>query len=391
MSYYNGSSYTFTWDGRRLASVEKGLFYATFTYNDEGLRLSTTINGATTTYLYDGSVLIAEYAPNYTCVYIYDESGAIIGVKYISTAENSTWQTYFFEKNLQGDVIAVYSDTGTKLISYRYDAWGNATTTYHNGGANTLAANNPIRYRGYYYDAALQMYYLQSRYYDPNTCRFISPDNAAVLTATPMALTDKNLYAYCDNNPVMRVDEDGEFWNILIGAGIGTLVGAAVSIISQLIDDEAPAINSGEFWAHVGVAALGGAISGGLAASGVGIIGQIGVNALIGGGSGLLNVHIEDVCSDKVITAGTYVWAALDGTLMGGISGAIGGSGSASKHVSNSFWRMVSSGGKNLSYYFSQINTQAKRDGIKAISSIFKATIPSVIDSVVDFLNQPVR
>lgn len=66
LSYYNGSSYTFTGDGRRLASVEKGLFYATFTYNDEGLRLSTTINGATTTYLYDGSVLMAEYTPNYT-------------------------------------------------------------------------------------------------------------------------------------------------------------------------------------------------------------------------------------------------------------------------------------------------------------------------------------
>ena len=69
------------------------------------------------------------------------------------------------------------------------------------------------------------MYYLKSRYYDAKICRFISPDNAAVLTATPMALTDKNLYAYCDNNPVMRVDEDGEFWNILIGAGVGALVG----------------------------------------------------------------------------------------------------------------------------------------------------------------------
>ena len=229
MSYYNGSSYTFTWDGRRLASVEKGLFYATFTYNNEGLRLSTTINGATTTYLYDGSVLIAEYAPNYTCVYIYDESGAIIGLKYISTAENSTWQTYFFEKNLQGDVIAVYSDTGTKLISYRYDAWGNVTTTYHNGGANTLAANNPIRYRSYYYDTALRMYYLQSRYYDPNTCRFINADGQL----NTDHILGTNLYAYCYNNPVMYVDYSGNApdWNLFLqGAllvGMGALAVAA--------------------------------------------------------------------------------------------------------------------------------------------------------------------
>ena len=212
LSYYNGSSYTFTWDGRRLASVQKGLFYATFTYNDEGLRISKTVEGETTTYLYDGSVLIAEYAPNYTCVYIYDESGAIIGAKYISTSEGSSWQTYFFEKNLQGDVIAVYSDTGTKLVSYHYDAWGNATTTYHNGGASTLAANNPIRYRGYYYDTTLQMYYLQSRYYDAKICRFINADGALY-----HSMFGYNLFAYCGNNPVNRFDPTGnyyeDFWN----------------------------------------------------------------------------------------------------------------------------------------------------------------------------------
>ena len=183
------------------------MFYATFTYNDEGLRLSTTINGATTTYLYDGSVLMAEYTPNYTCVYIYDESGAIIGVKYISTSAGSSWQTYFFEKNMQGDVIAVYSDTGTKLVSYRYDAWGNVTTTYHNGGASTLAANNPIRYRSYYFDTTLQMYYLQSRYYDAKICRFINADS---YVSTGQGLTGYNMFAYCNNNPVNYVDPFGE-------------------------------------------------------------------------------------------------------------------------------------------------------------------------------------
>ena len=210
LSYYNGSSYTFTWDGRRLASVEKGLFYATFTYNDEGLRLSTRINGETTTYLYDGSVLMAEYTPNYTCVYIYDESGAIIGVKYISTSAGSSWQTYFFEKNLQGDVIAVYSDIGTKLVSYTYDAWGNVTTTYHNGGASTLAANNPIRYRSYYYDTALQMYYLQSRYYDAKICRFINADSALY-----HSMLGYNLFAYCGNNPINRFDSTGKCYEDL--------------------------------------------------------------------------------------------------------------------------------------------------------------------------------
>ena len=152
---------------------------------------------------------MAEYTPNYTCVYIYDESGAIIGVKYISTSAGSSWQTYFFEKNMQGDVIAVYSDTGTKLVSYRYDAWGNVTTTYHNGGASTLAANNPIRYRSYYFDTTLQMYYLQSRYYDAKICRFINADS---YVSTGQGLTEYNMFAYCGNNPVMRVDPAGNSW-----------------------------------------------------------------------------------------------------------------------------------------------------------------------------------
>ena len=233
LSYYNGSAYTFTWEGRRLVGAVKGSKTMSFTYNNEGLRTSKTVNGATTTYLYDGSVLIAEYAPTYTCVYIYDEAGAIIGAKYISTAENSTWQTYFFEKNLQGDVIAVYSDTGTKLISYRYDAWGNTTTTYSNGGASTLAANNRITYRGYYYDSDLGMYYLQSRYYDAKICRFI---NADVFISTGQGLTGYNMFAYCGNNPVNRVDPTGESWKF---------VDVVVAVLAVVAFVAAPAVTVG--------------------------------------------------------------------------------------------------------------------------------------------------
>ncbi len=71
---------------------------------------------------------------------------------------------------------------------------------------------NPFRCRGYYYDKDLDLYYLNARYYDGRTGRFISPDYPDVVMATPGALTDKNLYEYCDNNPVMRVDGNGAFW-----------------------------------------------------------------------------------------------------------------------------------------------------------------------------------
>ena len=74
---------------------------------------------------------------------------------------------------------------------------------------------NPFRYRGYFYDVETGLYYLQSRYYIPQWGRFLNPDACDVALATPYGLTDKNLFAYCDNNPVMRVDGDGAFWDIL--------------------------------------------------------------------------------------------------------------------------------------------------------------------------------
>jgi RHS repeat-associated protein len=115
-----------------------------------------------------------------------------------------------FEKNLQGDIVAVYNSFGLKLVTYTYDAWGNATTTYHNGGASTLAANNPIRYRGYYYDTTLQMYYLQSRYYDAKICRFINADSALY-----HSMLGYNMFAYCGNNPVNRFDSTGKYYEDL--------------------------------------------------------------------------------------------------------------------------------------------------------------------------------
>ena len=102
---------------------------------------------------------------------------------------------------MQGLLRAFYpldiDSTGTKLISYTYYAWGNFTVSYHNGAnANSVALKNPFLYRGYYYDQELGLYYLQSRYYDSNTGRFINPDSSDVIAATAMGLTDKNLMGY---------------------------------------------------------------------------------------------------------------------------------------------------------------------------------------------------
>lgn len=196
-----------------------------FTYNNDGFRVTKTVNGVVTTYYYQGSLLIAEETNSQILVYIYDVKGSPIGFKYRgSNYASGTWDTYAYEKNIQGDIVAVYDvSTGTKLISYRYNAWGLCGATYHNSGSTTTATKNPFKYRGYYYDSDLDMYYLQSRYYDPNNCRFINADK---YVSTGQGLTGYNMFAYCENNPVMRVDPTGEFsWIAFIVIFAGAIIG----------------------------------------------------------------------------------------------------------------------------------------------------------------------
>jgi len=126
-------------------------------------------------------------------------------------------------------VVAVYTHAGTKLVSYTYDAWGNVYEEYYDNSELTTVVNNPFRYRGYYYDADLGLYYLNARYYDANTGRFISADG---YVSTGQGILGYNMYAYCNNNPAMYVDYTG-----LSAIGIflvGMLAGSVVGFVGSL-------------------------------------------------------------------------------------------------------------------------------------------------------------
>ena len=115
---------------------------------------------------------------------------------------------YYYITNIQGDVIAIVDTTGTPVVNYTYDAWGNilsATGTQ----ATAIGRYNPLLYRGYVYDTETGLYYLQSRYYNPKVGRFISADE---YLSTGQGFTGSNMFVYCGNNPVCRVDFSGQFW-----------------------------------------------------------------------------------------------------------------------------------------------------------------------------------
>jgi RHS repeat-associated protein len=181
-----GKTYTYTPGKSASAQLGDLLSYSKSYYYDHAGRLISE-SVFKTFYGTDGS--------SESIVFLYDESG-IIGM---ARTVGSTTNAYYFQRNLLGDVVAIYDTSGNMVAKYLYDAWGNCTISSET--TNTVVANaNPIRYRGYYYDDDTGLYYCNARYYSPKWRRFISPDDTAYLD--PESVNGLNLYCYSNNNPV---------------------------------------------------------------------------------------------------------------------------------------------------------------------------------------------
>ena len=154
---------------------------------------------------------------------------------------------YTYLKDIQGNIIGIIDSAKTLIAKYEYDAWGNFTV--YDGNGNVLGTSetlyqstnavwniNPFRYRGYYYDIETGLYYLLSRYYDPEVGRFISIDNSGY--ADPETINGLNLYLYCNNNPVMNVDPTGHWVLGLILAGLLIGGGAIIGGVSAAVKGE---------------------------------------------------------------------------------------------------------------------------------------------------------
>ena len=187
--------------------------------------------------------------------YYYDESGNVFGFKRGDSE-------YYYIRNGQGDIIGILDSSGIQIVSYVYDSWGKLVSI-SGSQAETIGEANPFRYRGYYYDTETGLYYLQSRYYDPEVGRFLNAD---------LQLNDdtlgNNLFAYCGNNPISRTDAEGEGWWILAGAIIGGLVSGVTKAVSN--------VTPGKKWNDGIIGAVaGGAVAGAIVAATGGTAGGI--------------------------------------------------------------------------------------------------------------------
>ena len=223
LSYRDG--WHFTWkNGRKLATAEKSGYTISYEYNADGLRTEKTVNGKTTKYYYEGSKLLGEQKEGVNLYYFYDSDGQMMGLRYNDV-------NYYPIRNLQGDVVALTDYNGSKVVEYVYDSWGkveNVTGSLK----DTLGKDNPIRYRGYYYDEETGLYYLQSRYYDPATCRFVNADN---ITDSGAGLLANNLFAYVANNPINYGDPTGQNLLDIIQQALDNIAHAAKNAVKVVL------------------------------------------------------------------------------------------------------------------------------------------------------------
>ena len=233
---------SWTWQGRQLTKAVKDKT-VTFTYDSEGIRTSKTVGSTTTKYLLNGTQILAQTTNGKTLCFFYDQQGNRVGMA------DSSNHFYYYIYNVQGDVIALAdASTGKLVVTYTYDAWGKLVEL-KDTTANSVGTQNPFRYRGYYYDTETSLYYLNSRYYDPDTGRFINADSQL----NPKdGVLGCNLFAYCGNNPIINHDPNGHFF---FGALIGGIIGGAAGALSASLKGKS--IKAGFLTGAVSGAAIG--------------------------------------------------------------------------------------------------------------------------------------
>ena len=222
--------FTYTWQmGRQLQGISGTGLTTSYKYNENGLRTEKIVNGQTHEYTLLGSSVTREV--------IKDATGNILWTIHYSYAGDSTpvsidvnGTEYYYLKNGQGDITHIVDGDGDEVASYEYDAWGNHLEV--TGG--DIAELNPYRYRGYRYDSETGLFYVGSRYYDPEIGRFINADDTDVFGVEQGSLLQYNLFAYCLNNPVNRFDDEGTFslpnWAKVVIGAVATVAAVGITV-----------------------------------------------------------------------------------------------------------------------------------------------------------------
>ncbi len=236
----DGLTVSYTYDlFNRLISTKTGKKTVSFDYEADGYRHSkSTVSPSSEeniVYFYEGDHVAFEE----------DETGNVTAVNHYGTShyartinEGEEETTFYYQFNAYGDVIALIGTDGNTIAKYEYDAFGNLTSQ------PDVRVNNSITYRGYEYDSETGLYYLNARYYDSETARFLTEDTYRGEKNDPLSL---NLYTYCKNNPLKYTDPTGHeaftiivggvLFKVFLGAGFSAILIEELLKISKIDND----------------------------------------------------------------------------------------------------------------------------------------------------------
>ena len=213
-----------TWEhGRQLAGMSKSGSTLSFGYDADGVRISKTVNGVETKYYTASDQILRMEKGEDVLDFIYDEAGMVFSVIHNGTP-------YYYVRNGQNDIVALVDQNANIIGQYSYDAWGKPLQTT---GDAEIVSLNPFRYRGYVYDEETGLYYLQSRYYDPEIGRYLNADAIAGVVGE---LGTHNVFAYCSNNPANMLDPSGHFaLTVSLAVPVLIAVGKAIAVTGASI------------------------------------------------------------------------------------------------------------------------------------------------------------
>ena len=232
-TYANGWEVAYTYDNldrvTEVKASKDGTSYTIGRYIYDKLgRVARFVDGQASgkscTYGYDLTDRLCEAVFDDDTAYRYDGDGQLSAISYKGS------DYYYIRDNLRA-ITRLVDANGAAVVNYRYDNWGRMLDIT-GSMAESLGKDNPYRYKGYCYDEETGMYYLKSRYYAPEICRFISADDISAMLDSPMSLWDKNLYVYCDNDPVNKKDDDGEIADFVAMGIIGAVANVGISFIT---------------------------------------------------------------------------------------------------------------------------------------------------------------
>ena len=308
-----------SYEGRRLSIVEIGTKKYLYKYDSLGQRVIKEEGNNKERYQYqDGRIKQVEKEGEYSLIYSYSSNGIIQSVSEIS---NKDIKTYFYLIDIIGNIVGLVDENGNIVVEYDYSSYGKVEVKKDTVG---ISKKDHIRYKGYIYDEETKLYYLISRYYDPEIGRFISPDSVEYIE--PSSISGLNLYVYCGNDPINMYDPSGNFaisigLLLAIGEIVGAAIGAGASVAGQYLANGCSWENFS--WGQLALDTVLGGVSGMLSMSPLGLGAMVAANAGLGF-VGAVGGHL--INGSDFSKGSTWLDIGLS-TGLGALVGLIGGAG----------------------------------------------------------------